>query len=500
MGDMVPAVEMKGVFMSFDGVEALKNVDFSVLQGEIHGLAGKNGAGKSTLMKVLTGVHVQTDGTIRIFGEDIDRHSPVKTREKWISMIFQEFSLIPELSVVQNIFFNSEPKRLRLIRDRECTRIVQDFFKSIDLPIDPRERVKNLSTAEMQLVEISKAVLKEKKILIMDEPTAALEMHQKERLFTLIRRLKSQGVSIIFITHNLDDMMKISDRISVIRNSERVMTKDTRTLSTDEVIDQMLGEQKYVGAKRAWRSIDVSSPLLTVKNFSCRGARGRVAFSLYRGEVLGLAGLKGSGQNEILDELFGVTSRGTGEIVMKDRRLSIRHTWDAIRKGIILVPGNRQVQGLVLKHSLYFNVTLPILRSLSRLFLINDRKGIRIAEQFVKRLEIKAGSLNSPASSLSGGNQQKVVLSKALATNPSVMLLDDPTFGVDIHAKSEIVTIVEEFAAAGNGVLFVSSDLEELLLNCDRILVIKNGEITREFADVLKGGLTLRDLTATVQA
>jgi ribose transport system ATP-binding protein len=500
MNGLMPAIEMKGISMSFDGVEALKNVDFSVQQGEIHGLAGKNGAGKSTLMKVLTGVHTQTHGTIRIFGEDIEKHMHVRSRERWISMIFQEFSLIPELSVVQNIYFNAEPKRLFLIRDGECERIVRDFFQTIDLQIDPREKVKNLSTAEMQLVEISKSVLKQKKILIMDEPTAALEMQQKERLFTLIRLLKEQGVSIIFITHNLDDMMKISDRVSVIRNAERVLTKDIGELSLNEVIDQMLGDKQYVSARRSWKQIDASSPLLSVRNLSCRGRVKNVTFQLSRGEVLGLAGLKGSGQTDILNELFGVTTRGTGEIRIGDRQLTIRRTKDAIAKGIILVPGNRQVQGLILRHSLYFNVTLPILRLLRRLFLINDRKGSSIVQEFVNRLEIKMSSIASPVSSLSGGNQQKVVLSKALATHPSIMLLDDPTFGVDIHAKSEIVKIVEEFAVRGNGVLFVSSDLEELLLNCDRILVIKNGEITKEFADVLKGGLTLRELTATVQA
>lgn len=497
---MTPAIEMQNISMSFGGIEALKDVTLSVQQGEIHGLVGKNGAGKSTLMKILTGVHSQTGGTIRIFGEEIDRHTPVKEREKWISMIFQEFSLIPELSVVQNIFFNAEPKKYFLIRDRECNRIVQEFFSQIDLAIDPKETVRNLSTAEMQLVEIAKSVLKQKKIIIMDEPTAALESHQKDKLFSLIRRLKTQGVSIIFITHNLDDVLKISDRVSVIRNAELVLTKDVAALTLEEVIAGMLGEKQYVSAKRNWRPIDSASPLLSVRNLSYHARLKNVSFNLSRGEILGLAGLKGSGQTEILNELFGVTTKGTGEISVGDRSLRIRDTKDAISNGIILVPGNRQVQGLVLKHSLYFNVTLPILGLLRKFFLISDREGSLLTHRLVKRLDIKMNSIHSPVSSLSGGNQQKVVLSKALATEPSIMLLDDPTFGVDIHAKSEIVKIMEDFAGAGNGVLFVSSDLEELLLNCDRILVIKNGEILKEFTDVLKGGLTLGELTATVQA
>lgn len=492
------AAELTGISMNFGGVVAVKDVDLTLRTGEVHGVVGKNGAGKSTLMKILTGVHTQTSGSIKLFGQEIARTTSVKEREEVVSMIFQEFSLIPDLTVVQNVFLNAEHKKGPLIDDARCRKEAAEFFSSLELDIGLDEMVRDLDTGQIQMLEISKALLRDKRILIMDEPTAALDSHQKELLFSLIRRLKESGVAVVFIAHHLEDVMHICDVISVIRDARLVLSEQVRSVTMEDIITAMLGEEEAISSRRGTRAVTASTPLVVVDDVVLPKRKDPISFTLHSGEVLGIAGIKGSGQTDVLNVLYGLARARTGRIELNGEATAFRHPREAIDSGVALVPGNRQTQGLFLSQTLYFNMLLPVLDRLRKLILVDDRRGKEIANEHIGRLEIIAESLEAPARSLSGGNQQKVVISKALAAEPSVMLLDDPTFGVDIRAKSEIATLIEEFAERGNGVIFVSSDLEELIGSCDRILVMRDGAITNEYEDVLAGGLTLGQLTATV--
>lgn len=493
------AVEMKGIEMTFGGVQALTGVDFNLKVGEVRGLVGKNGAGKSTLMKIIRGVHGQTRGTVKFFGQDIARATSVKDRESTVSMIFQDFSLIPEMSVAQNIFLNAEPRRGLLIDDRTCHARAKEFFDSLGLVIDPGEKVKNLNTNDMQLVEIAKAVLRDKKVLLLDEPTAALEAAATEKLFGIIRRLKAQGISMVISTHHLKHIMDVCDSVTVLRDGKIVMSEEIGQVTLNDIINHMLGDQKYAETKRKAKGIAHDQPLLSVKRIVSRKRAKPVSFAVYPGEVLGLAGLKGSGRTEIFNNLFGIDPVTEGCVILRGKTVTIRNPKDAIAHGITLVPENRHTQGLSLMHSVYDNTLLPVIDRLRRHLLVNDREGRRIVTGLVKQMEIRTESIRTRVSNLSGGNQQKVVVGKSLASRPRVMLMDDPTYGVDIHAKTEIMGIIEQFTDAGNAVILVSSELSELLANCDRILIIKGQEVAGEIEDVPRANLSEDGLAAAIQ-
>lgn len=494
------AIEMENISMSFDGVEALQKADLNLEAGKIMGLVGKNGAGKSTLLNIIHGIYRQKTGNIKFFGKKIDESTSIEEREKTISMIYQDFSLIPGMSVTENIFLNVEPKKNLLINDNKMISEVNQFFNKLEINIDPREKVKNLDVSDMQFVEIAKAILRNKKILLMDEPTSALEIEQTQKLFDLVKQLRKQGISIIFITHHLQHIMEICDNITVLRDGQVVLSEEIKNVELHDIIESMLGGINYSQQKRKYKSISKKDhPLLKVENISSKNNPRGISFELYSGEVLGLAGLKGSGRTELLNNLFGIEPVETGRIILGGKVVNVSSPSRAVNHGIFLIPENRQVQGLSLDHSLYANMIMPLLDRIKRFSFVDDREGASIVNKYIKKLEIQAKDIFDRVSNLSGGNQQKVVISKALATKPKILLMDDPTYGVDIQAKVEIMKIVKDFTREGTGVIFVSSELEELLLNCDRILAIKNNEIINEINDVLQGNYSINKLVLAIQ-
>ena len=476
------AVELGGIVKSFGGNAVLHGVDFELRRGEVHALMGGNGAGKSTLMKILQGVHAPDGGEVRVDGKTVQVRSPQEAQENGIAMIFQEFSLVPTLTVAQNIFLNSEPRTgAKLLDDRQSERRTRELFAELGEDVDPKKTVADLSTGYWQLTEIAKALSREARVLIMDEPTSSLTKTESEALFDLIRRLKANGISIVYISHRMEEVFRIADRVTVLRNGRNVITDETSNLTLDEVIDHIVGE-KMEGAFE-WREREVDrtgSPLLKVKGLSATGRFRDVSFELYPGEILGLAGLMGSGRTEIARALFGIDAVDAGEILVHGRPVLIRGVRDAMDVGISLIPEDRRLQGLVLDHSVKDNLLLPLLKGLQRRGVVDDRRGERTVGALVERLKVKASSIFEPIWLLSGGNQQKVVIAKWLAAEPDVLIMDEPTAGVDIGAKTEILDIARDLADSGKGIIVISSELTELLAVSDRILVLQDGTVKRE--------------------
>jgi ribose transport system ATP-binding protein len=474
------AVEMTGISKSFAGVRVLNEVDFDLRRGEIHALVGGNGAGKSTLMKILEGVYTPDAGEIRVDGQPVQIRTPQDARALGIGMIFQEFSLIPTLSVAENVFLTREPRRGRFIDDRASEEQTRALFSEMGEVIDPRARVGELSTGYWQLTEIAKALAQDARILIMDEPTSTLTETETQSLFRLIAKLQARGISIIYISHRMEEIFRITDRITVLRDGRRVSTESTSQVTMEDVIDDIVG--KTMESAFAWQERHVTrdgAPLLSARGLTA-GARVRdISFDLYSGEILGIAGLMGSGRTELARALFGIDQIDAGEVLIRGERASIHVPDDAIEAGIALVPEDRRSQGLVLDHTVKDNITLPLLPKLRRLGLIDDAKGGSIAGSFVQSLQIKTNSIDTPVRLLSGGNQQKIVIGKWLATEPEILIMDEPTAGVDIGAKTEILGVIRRLADQGKGIIVISSEPAELLAVSDRILILREGRLHR---------------------
>ncbi len=474
------ALEMVNIFKSFSTTEVLHNVDFTLNVGEIHGLVGQNGAGKSTLMKILNGVERKDSGIIKISGKEVEYDNPIKARRKGISMIFQEFSLIPSMTVSQNIFLTKEPHNIiGLSNDTEIERNTIKILKELDVEnIDPREYIENLSTGSQQKIEIAKALSSEPKILIMDEPTASLSHHEVESLLEVMSGLKKRGISIIFVSHYLRDIFKICDRVTVLRDGKKVFVEKVIDTSLKEVITKMIGKNLTSIVSRRKNQIDRSTPpLLEVNNLEVGKVIKGISFNVWHGEILGIAGLLGSGRSEIINSIFGVYKKSKGEIIIDRKRTSINSTKDAIREGLAIVPEDRRKQGLIIDYSIKENLLFSMIKRILRFIFINDKKAIGITNDYIKKLNIQAVGFWQVVKFLSGGNQQKVVVAKSLMSNSKILLLDDPTFGIDIQAKNEIMNIISDFVESGNGVIFISSEFSEMVSFCDRILVLKKGEI-----------------------
>jgi ribose transport system ATP-binding protein len=460
---------MRGVRKSFSGVEVLRGVDFELRAGETHALLGGNGAGKSTLMKILEGVYTMDDGTIE------------RDPQHGVAMIFQEFSLIPALTVAQNVFLRSEPRnRAGLIDDRLMTERARELLREMGMEIDPRKRVSQLGTAGWQLVEIAKALSKDARILIMDEPTASLAHSEVERLFAIIERLKARGIGIVFITHRLEEVIAVADRVTVLRDGAVVGTHHTSELDMESLIEMIVGHavERSLG-ERPPAPPREGPHLLTLRGVSAGDRLHGVDLEVHAGEVVGIAGLMGSGRSELARAVFGIDRITAGTVSVKGEPVKIRRPKDAIAHGLVLVPEDRRRQGLVLQHSVRDNLTVTLLRRYSRGGFLEDGKLDAAARGEIERLDIRLRSMHSPVRRLSGGNQQKVVLSKWLATEPDVLILDEPTVGVDIATRTEIVHLVRELAEQGKGVLVISSELAELLALADRIVVMREGRVDR---------------------
>ena len=484
MDDRQLAVQMRGIYKGFYGVPVLTDVDFEVRRGEVHALAGGNGAGKSTLMKMLQGVYPLDQGEIFVDGRPVHFSSIHDARAAGIGMVFQEFSLVPTLTVAQNIYLTTEPRGAAgLIDDREASRRAMAVFRDMAVDVDPGARVGSLSTAYWQLTEIAKALAQDARVLIMDEPTASLAKHESEALFELVERLKARDIAVIYISHRMDEVYRIADRITILRDGRRLLTRELTEITPAEIVEgivgkKMEGELEY--RERQGRAD--TRPLLQARDLrSGRRVRG-VSFELHAGEIVGLAGLMGSGRTELARCLFGIDKLDGGELLVHGRPVDVSNPRAAMAAKLALIPEDRREQGLVLDHSVIDNLLLPLLDRVRRGPLIDDRGGRTLARQLIDRFAVKVAHPERPVRLLSGGNQQKVVIAKWLGTEPDVLIMDEPTAGVDIGTKSEILDMIRGLADAGKGVIVISSELPELLAVSDRVLVLRDGSIHEELA------------------
>ena len=483
MNTREPAVEMRSISKGFNGVTVLNEVDFEVRAGEVHALAGGNGAGKSTLMKILQGVYQTDSGSILVGGKPVEITSIQDAKAAGIGMVFQEFSLVPSLTVAQNIFLGVEPQgRSGLIDDREAVRRAREVFTEMEVEVDPRAHVSRLGTAYWQLTEIAKALAQNARVLIMDEPTASLARHETEALFDLVARLKNRGISIIYISHRMDEVYRIADRITILRDGRRLLTEPLSNVTPEQIVEGIVGKkiEGQLTYQQRERDPSSASPVLEARGLTC-GKRVRdVSFTLHAGEILGLAGLMGSGRTELARVLFGIDSLESGEILIRGKKAVITSPRRAIDAGLALIPEDRRDQGLVLDHSVRDNLLLPLLDNIKRGPLLDAGAGRTLSSSLIKKFAVKVAHPNKPVRLLSGGNQQKVVLAKWLGTEPDVLILDEPTAGVDIGTKSEILDMIRELANAGKAVIVISSEYPELLAVSDRVLILRDGSITRE--------------------
>ena len=484
-----PLLEMREITKTFPGVRALDGVTFSLYAGEFHALVGENGAGKSTLMKVLGGVYPHgTYGGEIVIDDGVRRFTSVREAEDaGIAVIYQELSLIKELSIGENIFLGREPRRFGVIRWEELYSRAQKLLDQVRLPLDPRTPVGQLGIGQQQLVEIAKALSQEARILVLDEPTAALTDAEVETLFSILRELRARGVGMIYISHKLDEVFRMADRITVLRDGRTVGTRPTAELDEPRVIALMVGRE--VGEIFPVPDHEHGAEVFAVRDMTVEdpNVRGKllvnkVSFAVRRGEVLGIAGLMGAGRSDLLMAIFGAHAGHTsGEVLIEGKRVRIARPSDAIRHGIGFVTEDRKRYGLVLEQTILNNMTLAGLARLSGRFVTDEDAEAAAGERSMKDLRIKANSVFTVAGTLSGGNQQKVVLAKWLLTNPRVLFLDEPTRGIDVGAKQEIYAQINKLARAGLAIVLVSSELPEVLGLSDRVLVLHEGRVTGEF-------------------
>ena len=474
------AIEMRGIEKSFGTNPVLKNVDFSVSVGEVHALAGENGAGKSTLMKILQGVYQKDAGEILVSGEPVEIEDTFGARKAGIGMVFQEFSLIPTLTVAQNIFLTNEPTKLGLIDDAKAKSLALEIFKEMEVEVDPSSTVESMPTALWQLTEIAKALAQNAKVLIMDEPTASLAKHEAEGLFALIERLKAKGIAIVYISHRMDEIYRIADRITVLRDGARVLTESLKKVSPEQIVEAIVGRKAAAHLVHQNRSAKIGKEVvLDVKDLSSGPKLQNVSLQVRRGEILGLAGLMGSGRTELVNTLFGILKPTAGTISINGKVIDISSPQKAIQNHLALIPEDRRAQGLVLDHSVTENLTLPLLDEVKSGGLLSKKKILAKSKEIIAQFDIKLAYPGIRVESLSGGNQQKVVIGKWLGTDPEILLMDEPTAGVDIGTKSEILDLVRKIADSGKSVILISSELPELLSVSDRILVLKDGHVSK---------------------
>jgi rhamnose transport system ATP-binding protein len=472
-----PLLQAVAISKSFAGVRALDHVSFDLAAGEVHGLVGENGAGKSTLIKVMTGAVVRDSGTLAVSGVPIERMSPALSHALGIAAIYQQPSQFRHLSVAENIAVAREGGTgWRKIDWRRRRRWAEQILQDLDARIDPDRLVETLSMPEQQLVEIAKALSRDAKILIMDEPTACLTEPEVEKLFETIAALRRNGVGIIYISHRLAEIGVVADRVTVLRDGRTFATIERKDLASVDLMRLMVGRE--LSQQRLTRGAPSSETALEVRRLSCRAARVRdVSFSVRKGEILGVAGLVGSGRTELATTVFGLTPADSGEIFVGGRRARMTSPRVAIALGVAYVPEDRRRHGVVLEMSVAENVSLPNLHAISTRHLIDSQAENRLASRYVTQLNVKTASVAAAVKSLSGGNQQKIALARWLATRPAVLILDEPTQGVDVGAKSEIYELIHQLAGEGMAIVMISSELPELLRLSDRIAVMRNGTI-----------------------
>lgn len=474
-------LKMNGIEKRFKGVYALKNFNFSLIQGEILALIGENGAGKSTLMKILSGIYKKDAGTIEYFGKPLEVSGPKEAEENGISIVHQELNLMNHLTVAQNIFIGHEPlNKLGLIDDKLMIKRAEKIFQGMNVDINPAAKIGSLTVGKQQLVEIAKALTHNSKILILDEPTAALTESETKELFRIIKDLQIAGVSIVYISHRLDELFILSDRITVIRDGEYIDTKITKETNKDEIVNLMVGRVIYETPKTESKVAKDAKEILRVENLVVPGVVKDVSFSLKHGEILGFAGLMGAGRTETARAIFGADKFESGKIFVDGEEVSIKSPVDAIKSGIGYLSEDRKRYGLALGLPVFENMMMGNYDKFSNMLMVQNAKVKDTAEKEVESLNIKTPSINQLVKNLSGGNQQKVVIANWLIKECKVLIFDEPTRGIDVGARSEIYNLMEQLVSMGKSIIMISSDLVEILRMSDRILVMSEGKKTGE--------------------
>jgi hypothetical protein len=477
-----PFLELENISKTFPGVKALNKVKFDIYPGEVHSLVGENGAGKSTLIKVMSGAHQPDEGgIIKINGEQVKISNPIDAIKKGISVIYQDFSLFGNLTVAENIVINQIIEKNKLLLNWKEIRIkAEKALNVVGIKINPNEIVDNLSVAKKQMVAIAGAIAHNAKMIIMDEPTSALSKQEVENLYRIIDMLKSKNIAVMFVSHKMDELFKVSDRFTIFRDGQYVDTVKASDIDKKTLIAKMVGRDVNI---LNYANLNIKEEVvLEIKGLSKKGNYKNINLKLYKGEVLGITGLVGAGRSELFQTIFGILKADSGKIILEGEEINLNSPWTALKKGIGYIPESRQTQGLVLEKKVSENITLPLLKNFTnKLGIINTKKQSSLVHDLIDKLDVRPKDENLTASQLSGGNQQKVVIAKWIATNPKILIVDEPTNGVDIGAKADIHKILRELAKNGTSIIVISSELPEILSISDRILVMRKGCISGEF-------------------
>ncbi len=469
----------ENIAKEYPGVTALNDINISFEKGKIHSLVGENGAGKSTLIKLLTGAIDKTSGHIFYKGRELENITPIKSLDMNIIPVYQELNMIPTLSVCDNIFYGHEQVNGITLDKKYMREKTTELLKQVGLNISPKTKVGELSVGNQQLTEIAKALIKEVEVLILDEPTASLTDIEQENLFRIIKEFKKQGITIIYISHKLDEVLQLSDTITVLRNGEVIDTKPASEFNEEELIKRMVGRD-LSRSRQSEANLVKQEKVLELKNVSTEKIK-KVSFHLFKGEILGVAGLMGSGRTELAEAIFGVDQKTTGEVFINGELKKIESPKDAVEEKIAFITEDRKNLGLMLDLSVLENVTYASLEDVTKNGIIDKKEEKRIVEDILEKLNVKYASLDEKIGNLSGGNQQKVVIAKWLLTNASILIFDEPTRGIDVGSKEEIYGILRNLAKEGKSIILISSENEEIMNITDRVLVMSNGEIASEY-------------------
>lgn len=476
MGEVI--LTMKNISKSFSGVQALKSADLELKSGEVIALMGENGAGKSTLMKILTGIYHKDTGSINYFGKEVEFKGPAHSEEAGISIVHQELNMMNDLTVAQNLFIGKESTKGFFINDKEMIQKAEEIFKLLNIDINPADKIGNLTVGKQQMVEIAKAISTNSKIIIFDEPTAALTDSEIEELFKVIRDLKSKGTGIIYISHRMDEINVISDRVTVMRDGEYVGTLITKECDKNDIIKLMVGRTIFSDPKTS-SAVKEDAPVVLKCENLCRGRDVKnVSFELKKGEIIGFSGLMGSGRTEVARLLFGADKMDSGKIFINGKEVKINSPKDAVREGIGYLSEDRKRFGLIVEKTVEDNTVIASMEKFSKGLFVDRTKTRKVSDDYVKQLKTKTPNVEQLVKKLSGGNQQKVVIAKWLVKDCDILIFDEPTRGIDVGAKSEIYNLMEELAKAGKSIIMISSELPEVLRMSDRVVVMCEGRIT----------------------
>ncbi len=476
----VPLISAKKIVKSFSGVVVLNNVDFDIYEGEVHALIGENGAGKSTLMKIISGVYTPTGGEVQLNGQPVFFKNPHMAREAGIALIHQEPLTFQDLNVTENIFLgHTRDGKHATINWKQKYIEAEEILKSLNVRMHAKDPVRGMSIADQQMIEISNVLSQNAKVIIMDEPTAALSSGEVKTLFSIINMLKAQGKAIVFIGHRLEEILEISDKITVLRDGELVGERLTKDVNEDDLVKMMVG--RTFSELIVKEETEIGDEMLRVEGLSLASKYRNIDLCVKKGEIVGMAGLVGAGRSEVAQAIFGAVPATTGSVFINGEKVNIKHPSDAMKLGIAMVSEDRAKTGLLLPISIKTNMTMAILKKLSKKCFVNTKKEDKLFNEYVDYLSVKMRDGNQAVKELSGGNQQKVVVAKWLLTEPDILILDEPTRGIDVGAKAEIYKLITELAKQGKAILMISSEMAEILQLSDRVYVMCEGSITAEF-------------------